>query len=242
MSFDDRRFVEWARRESFAASAAPYLILDRELRIRAVNEAYQRVTLQPAEALLGTAIFEAFPDNPNAPEAQSVANLSRSLEKVLQLGKRHWMAIQRYDVPAPGRDGSFVRKVWRPINSPLRDGITVVGVLHHVEDVTAAFDKTCTEAVAGSDGDGPVANIAAALAHERQVTAALRTKAENLNTALQSSREIGMAVGIVMSSCKVTETAAFDMMRSVSQETHRKIRDIAADIVEQGHLDLTPRR
>jgi len=233
--YHDRRFVEWATTEAFRASAAPYLVLDRDLRIRAVNEAYERATLQPAEALLGTEMFEAFPDNPQAPEAQAVANLSRSLETVLQPGKRQRMAIQRYDVPAPEGDGTFVRKVWRPINSPLRDGMAVVGVLHHVEDITAVVERTAAKPVEQA-ADRAVEDVAAALAHERQVTAALRNQAENLKTALQSSREIGMAIGVVMASCKVTETAAFDMMRSVSQETHRKIRDIARDIVEQGHL------
>jgi hypothetical protein len=193
--------------------------------------------MQPADALVGQHVFEAFPDNPKAPEARSVANLSESLESVLRLGRQHRMAIQRYDVPAPERNGSFIRKVWRPINSPLRDGPTVVGVLHHVEDVTAAVDVGAAVTDEAATVAPPAQDIVIALAHEREVTAALRTKAENLEIALRSSREIGIAIGIVMSNHKVTETVAFDMMRTVSQRTNRKIRDVVADVLEQGCLD-----
>lgn len=238
MPFFDRRFATLV--EVFEDSAAPYLMLDRDLCIRGVNEAYRQATLQPAEALLGCGMFEAFPDNPQTPEANSVANLGRSLEAVLRFGRRQRMAIQRYDVPAPGRDGAFVRKFWRPINSPLRDRSTgvVVGVLHHVEDITAAVDRGAQGAVAATVDDCPVEDVAVALVHEQQVTAVLRDHNEHLRTALQTSREIGTAIGIVMSSYKVADSAAFDMICTLSSRTNRKVRDIALDIVEQGHLDV----
>jgi AmiR/NasT family two-component response regulator len=52
------------------------------------------------------------------------------------------------------------------------------------------------------------------------------------------SRKIGTAIGILMSTHRVTEEAAFDMLRACSQRTHRKVRDIAADVVQTGWLDL----
>ena len=238
MPFCDRRFAELV--DVFEDSAAAYLMLDRNLCIRAVNESYRQATLQPAEALLGCLVFEAFPDNPQTPEACSVANLGRSLEAVLRFGTRQPMAIQRYDVRSPDREGTFVRKFWRPINSPLHEKSTgvVVGVLHHVEDVTAAVDRCAQQAVATTVDDCPAEGLATALAYEQQVTAALRDRTRHLETALGTSRQIGTAIGIVMSRCKVTDSAAFDMICTLSNETNRKVRDIALDIVDQGHLDV----
>ncbi|RBY75367.1 hypothetical protein DQ239_16975 [Blastococcus sp. TF02-09] len=234
----NRRFTDWV--DVFEDSAAPYLVLDRNLCISAVNEAYREATLQVPDALLGHGMFEAFPDNPETPEARSVANLTRSLEAVLRFGQRDRMPIQRYDVPARDNEGTFVRKFWRPINSPLRDRSTgaVVGVLHHVEDVTAAVDRATRGTRPTTADDCPVDDVAVALAHEQQVTAVLRDRGDHLETALQTNREIGAAIGIVMSAYKVTYSAAFDMIRTVSTQTNRKLRDIAHDIVEQGTLDV----
>lgn len=238
MPFFDRRFADWV--DVFEDSAAPYLMLDRSLCICAVNEAYRQATLQPADALLGRGMFEAFPDNPETPEARSVANLSRSLEAVLRFGQHERMAIQRYDVPSREGEGTFVRKFWRPINSPLHDRSTgvVIGVLHHVEDVTAAVDSGAQGTNATTADDIPVDDVAVALAHEQRVTASLRDRGEHLQTALQTSRRIGTAIGIVMATYKVTYSAAFDMICTHSSQTNRRVRDIALDIVEQGHLDV----
>lgn len=64
----------------------------------------------------------------------------------------------------------------------------------------------------------------------------------NLETALQSSREIGMALGILMAHRKVTNEAAFDLLRTASQNLHRKLRDVANEVMETGTLPEVPRR
>ena len=61
-------------------------------------------------------------------------------------------------------------------------------------------------------------------------------RAENLETALQSNREIGMAVGILMVRYGLTDQAAFDLLRVTSQHEHRKLREIAAETVYSGEL------
>lgn len=65
-----------------------------------------------------------------------------------------------------------------------------------------------------------------------------RTKAQELMGALQSSRDIGVAMGILMHALKVTRQQSFDLLRVASQHRNRKLRDIAADVVETGTLDL----
>ncbi|MEU8976118.1 SpoIIE family protein phosphatase [Streptomyces monashensis] len=47
------------------------------------------------------------------------------------------MAVQKYDIPVPGRPGGFEERWWSPINAPVLgpDG-QVVWIIHRVEDVT----------------------------------------------------------------------------------------------------------
>lgn len=66
--------------------------------------------------------------------------------------------------------------------------------------------------------------------------AAAQAKAHNLNRALQTSREIGVAMGIIMASYKVTREQAFDLLRLASQKSHRKVAEIAAEVAETGAL------
>ncbi|GAA3437046.1 PAS domain-containing protein [Kutzneria kofuensis] len=125
----------------FAVTAAPYLLLDRDLRIQAANPAYLRATARHPDELTGAFVFDAFPDNPGDPAADGVRRLGSSLERVLRHGVPHDMGVQRYDIPDPEDPSSFRVKVWCPVNSPLVDGDgRVIGVLHHVEDITTVHD------------------------------------------------------------------------------------------------------
>jgi len=59
---------------------------------------------------------------------------------------------------------------------------------------------------------------------------------ENLQVALASNRRIGTAIGILMAQRRITDTAAFDLLRDVSQRDHRKLREVADDVVLTGAL------
>jgi hypothetical protein len=65
-------------------------------------------------------------------------------------------------------------------------------------------------------------------------------KVVNLQRALESNREIGMAMGVLMSKHKFTREQAFDTLRIASQGSGRKLYDVASDVVESGTLDLPP--
>ena len=56
----------------------------------------------------------------------------------------------------------------------------------------------------------------------------------NLKIALTSARRIGAALGIIMATYKVTEEKAFATLRIASQHTHRKLRDVAEDVLLTG--------
>ncbi|MBL1090737.1 MULTISPECIES: PP2C family protein-serine/threonine phosphatase [Streptomyces] len=122
----------------FAATPSPYLVLGTDLVIVEVNQAYLDATGRTREDLIGKYVFDAFPDNPDDPEADGVRNLSASLHRVLATGEPDPMALQKYDIPIMGRPGVFEERWWSPVNTPIlaTDG-TVVWIIHRVEDVTA---------------------------------------------------------------------------------------------------------
>ncbi len=61
-------------------------------------------------------------------------------------------------------------------------------------------------------------------------------KAEHLERALASNRTIGTAIGILMSQQRVTSDAAFALLREHSQNSNRRLREIAEDVVLTGAL------
>lgn len=63
-----------------------------------------------------------------------------------------------------------------------------------------------------------------------------RHKNEHLTIALQNSREIGQAMGILMATLKITADAAFNLLRDASQRGHLKLREVARDVVLTGQL------
>ncbi len=119
----------------FEALPGLYLILDIDLTIVAVNRAYAQATLIDPEAVLGRALFDVFPDNPQDTQADGVRNLQSSLSRVLLTRRADTMAVQKYDIRKP--DGEFEERYWSPINTPVlgNDG-TVRWIIHRVEDVT----------------------------------------------------------------------------------------------------------
>jgi hypothetical protein len=65
-----------------------------------------------------------------------------------------------------------------------------------------------------------------------------REKAANLMRAVTTNREIGMAMGVLMSTYKIAEDEAFNLLRITSQNTHRKLNSIARKVIETGTLEL----
>ena len=63
-----------------------------------------------------------------------------------------------------------------------------------------------------------------------------RQRAENLEAALGTNRDIGTAIGILMAQHKVTRDQAHELLRLASQDSNRKVGDIAAEVVDSGEL------
>jgi hypothetical protein len=101
----------------------------------------------------------------------------------------------------------------------------VINGLRHLPDV-------------GIDLDAPLAPVEhlACLPSGDPVSGDPAAQVVQLRAALASSRRIGMAMGIVVRQLDVDEDEAFDVLRRISQESNRKLRDVAEDIVRRRRL------
>lgn len=106
--------------------------------IVAVSDGYLKATMTTRDYLIGKGIFEAFPDNPDDPQADGVRNLLTSLKRVVSSKFADKMAIQKYDIRRPESEGGeFEVRYWSPVNSPVSDPENNLQyIIHSVEDVT----------------------------------------------------------------------------------------------------------
>jgi PAS domain S-box-containing protein len=125
-------------RALFESTPDPCLVLDRNLRIVAVNHAYLQSTMTKREEITGRGIFDVFPDNPADPHPTGVRNLRASLNRVLKDRVTDVMAVQKYDIRRPAAEGGdFEERYWSPTNTPVFGTDNEVAfILHRVQDVT----------------------------------------------------------------------------------------------------------
>jgi GAF domain-containing protein len=103
-----------------------------------------------------------------------------------------------------------------------------LGALNLYAKKTNAFDEHSAGALTVLATHSAIA-MARAAAHEQS---------QHLQLALASNRTIGIAIGILMNKHLITQGQAFDALRVSSQHSHRKLIDIATDVVETGELIL----
>jgi hypothetical protein len=67
-----------------------------------------------------------------------------------------------------------------------------------------------------------------------------RRRADQLGQAIESNRDIGVAIGILMAQHKIPRADAFELLVRSSQWLNRKLRDIATEVGETGELPVRP--
>ncbi|WP_426061249.1 PAS domain-containing protein [Hymenobacter sp. B1770] len=123
----------------FNAQPGATLLLSPDWVILGASDDYLAATLTERAVIVGQYIFDAFPDNPEIPEADGVTNVRASLETVLATRRPHEMAPQHYDVPDPAQPGRFVERHWKPRHTPVLDAHGQVQfIIQSVQDITAS--------------------------------------------------------------------------------------------------------
>ena len=74
--------------------------------------------------------------------------------------------------------------------------------------------------------------VLAAFASVALMALAARDDAESLRKGLESNREIGKAVGLLMAAHKVSAEQAFDILRRTSQDLNVKLASVATEVIE----------
>lgn len=108
------------------------------------------------------------------------------------------------------------------------------------DDTLGALNLYSRERDAFDDESVAVGSIFTAHAALAFARARERAQISGLEQAVASNRAIGMAIGILMAIGRVGQDEAFDLLRTVSQRTNRKLREIADDVVHTGQLPELP--
>jgi GAF domain-containing protein len=141
-------------------------------------------------------------------------------------------AVMAADLSSEQRFSDYAAQMVRrtPIRSVLSFGLTmqdrVLGVLTmYSRSVHAYDDAAITRASALADH--------AAIAIEGSL---VEDRARNLDVALESNRLIGMATGILVERHKLTPEQAFQLLRTISQHSNRRVLDVAESLVTSGEI------
>ena len=134
------------------AILSPLALVDRDMRLVAVNAAYCAAGGKARSELVGVVLFDAFPENPGANEDSGPVALRRSLERVFVAGESELMPLHRYDVQDI-TGGSFVERFWSITTSPVRRiaGGHVDYAFVHAEEVTSFLDERLRREADGQD-------------------------------------------------------------------------------------------
>jgi signal transduction histidine kinase len=122
----------------FEAAPRRCLVLNPDLDIVAVSDAYLETTMTRREDVVGRHILEVFPENPGDTQGRNVQKIGDSIWRVLLTHTADFLPAQKYDIRRPvSEGGEYEERYWNVHNAPVLgpDG-QVVYVIHQVEDVT----------------------------------------------------------------------------------------------------------
>ncbi|WP_353482810.1 ATP-binding protein [Haliscomenobacter sp.] len=122
----------------FEQSSELLVVIDTNFAIVAASDAFLKSTSTVRENIVGCAIFEVFPDNPDDETANGKSKVLDSFNRVLKNKTPDTLAVVKYDIPKPELEGGgFEVKYWQGINSPLLDEQhNVKYIIQRIEDVT----------------------------------------------------------------------------------------------------------
>jgi len=241
----------------FESAPGLYLVLTPDLKIVAVSEAYLRATMTKRAEIIGRALFDVFPDNPDDPAATGVANLRASLDRVRAQRVPDTMAVQKYDIRrAESEGGGFEERFWSPTNSPVLDADGELAyIIHRVEDVTEFVRLKTIGSELGTRAEQMEAEVylraqevAEANRHLAQLAARLETSNQELESFSYSiSHDLraplrvidGFSLALLEDHGKSLPPEGQDLLTRVRQQAQR-MAQLIEDLLEFSRLGRKP--
>ncbi|WP_108484791.1 PAS domain-containing protein [Oceaniglobus ichthyenteri] len=146
----------------FAAAPSPYVLLDSDLRMVWVNDAYVDVTGRDRDTLIGRIMTEAFP----APaDSTSDQMLRGSFRRVLETGRVDHLPLIPY--PIKTATGQIIDRFWSATHTPILDADgRVEFILQNSMDVTDLYHSEHAASERTSPDQASVLQRAEAVANE----------------------------------------------------------------------------
>jgi PAS domain S-box-containing protein len=125
----------------FRATPYPYLVMAPDLTIIGASGAYLRSVQRTEEDIVGRYVFDAFPEDPDNPDATDISEVKSSLLRALAKGEQDTTAFVRYAVPVETPEGKkFEERYWSTVHTPVlgEDGKPMF-VVQNAVDVTDLY-------------------------------------------------------------------------------------------------------
>ena len=148
------------------------------------------------------------------------------------------------DVMLPGQSGLDLLAMIRQDDRLARLPVIVLAARADVESAVAAFAAGADDFVSKPFNSAEL--LARVRAHYQMnqlrdlAIGEAQTTVGQLRNALQSNRTTGTAVGMVMTRYELDAQQAFKVLARISQQSNRKLHDIAEDLVRTGELPGVP--
>lgn len=242
-ALDQHRFDALSSAATSKASRVGVVLLDRDLRIRGLNQTYEVLSLRQRDEMLGEYVFDVFPDDPHDPRASGCTQLAESVETAIRTRGTDTMSVVRYDITDPKNPEIFLPKLWTCSNTAVDDGHEPIGVLHQVSEIMSLDEalSALAQTIAGGETLGAaeqlhvLSALAATVRQEHDREQARTEEIEQLHRALESRDIIGQAKGMLMERFDIDAAAAFTLLSTLSQQSNTRLAVIAQKVVEIDH-------
>ena len=247
LSSDDPLVARAARLVPNDAEAA-ILVLDLKMRIRGVNAAYEAVSMQRHQDIVGEILFEVFPEDPGDAQASGSTQVRRSIDNALRDRNTDSMPIYRYDIRDPQDPDNFIPRLWTTTHTSVHDETHQYGILEQVTPITT-YDGAVValssalargEAISPSEHVHLLSALAFSMRAQHDRVEALTLQADQLFRAIESRDIIGQAKGMIMERYNVDAVRAFELLKKLSQHSNIKLEQVAQQLVDADHPSDPP--
>lgn len=217
----------------FRDAPNPYVLMDTDLRIVDMNEAYLRATNSERERIIGQNLFTAFPDGDDSPNSAGTAQVRNSLLRAIEERRTDHLAFVEYAIAGPN---GFDRRYWSATHVPIMgpDG-EVAFVLQNTMDVTELAQLRAESAMLSPDR-----RAVAVLDRARAVQAANRSLWEERTHLRRLFHEAPGFMAVLRGPDHVFELANEAYLRLVGRDeiVGKPLRLALPEVVEQGFVQL----